>query len=69
MPDLVRVSAVLPEGPVKELRERAAAKGDNLTQGLKTAISTKLFLENEIADGGKVLIKRKDGSTVEVNLP
>jgi hypothetical protein len=68
-PDLVRVSAVLPKEPVEELRDRAAAKGDNLTQGLKTAISTKNFLEHEVAKGGTVLIKRKDGSLVEVHLP
>jgi hypothetical protein len=68
-PDLVRVSAVLPKESVDELRDSAATKGDNLTQGLKSAISTKNFLEKEINDGGKVLIKRKDGSVVEVRLP
>lgn len=68
-PDLVRVSAVLPKESVDELRDKAATKGDSLTQGLKSAISTKNFLEKEIDDGGKVLVKRKDGSLVEVRLP
>jgi hypothetical protein len=69
IPDLVRVSAVLPKESVDELREHAAAKGDNLTQGLKSAISTKLFLDRELEDKGTVLIKRKDGSMVQVILP
>lgn len=69
VPDLVRVSAILPQGSVNELRQRAAAKGDNLTQGLKSAISTQLFLENEIEKGGTVLVKRNDGDVVEVRLP
>jgi hypothetical protein len=69
VPDLVRVSAVLPKESVEELRDTAAAKGDNLTQGLKSAISTKNFLEKEIEHGGTVLVKRKDGSLVEVRLP
>jgi hypothetical protein len=69
IPDLVRVSAVLPKESVDELREHAASKGDNLTQGLKSAISTKLFLDRELANEGKVLIERKDGSMVQVHLP
>lgn len=69
VPDLVRVSAILPKSSVHELRERAATKGDNLTQGLKSAISTQLFLEHEIEQGGTVLVKRKDGNVVEVRLP
>ncbi len=66
---LSRVSAVLPTDAVEELRESSAKKGDNLTQGLKAAINTKVFLDDEIRDGGTILIKRKDGSTVEVKLP
>ncbi len=69
VPDLVRVSAILPESSVSALRKRAAGKGDNLTQGLKSAISTQLFLEDEIEKGGTVLIKRSDGNVVEVRLP
>lgn len=68
-PELVRVSAILPESSVRDLRERAATKGDNLTQGLKSAISTQLFLEHEIEKGGTVLVKRSDGTVVEVRLP
>ena len=69
MTEFVRVSAVLPAATVTELREHAAAKGDNLTQGLKGAITTKLFLDKEVANEGKVLVERKDGSIVEIHLP
>jgi hypothetical protein len=68
-PALSRVSAVLPTEAVEELRESSAKKGDNLTQGLKAAIKTKVFLDDEIDNGGTVLVKRKDGSTVEIKLP
>ncbi len=44
-------------------------KGDNLTQGLKAAISTKLFLDEAVRSGGKVLVKQNDGTLVEVMLP
>jgi hypothetical protein len=66
---LVRVSAILPEKDVTELRQQAAKRGDNLTQGLKAAIATKLYLDDEMSDGGVVLIKRKDDSVVEVRVP
>ncbi len=67
--ELSRVSAILPTESVEELRESSARKGDNLTQGLKAAINTKVFLDEEINKGGTVLVKRNDGSTVEVKLP
>jgi hypothetical protein len=68
-PNLVRVSAILPNEPVQQLRQHAAAKGDNLTQGLKAAINTKLYLDEAVEEGGTVLVRRKDGSLVEVRLP
>lgn len=68
-PELVRVSAILPNDQVQTLRQHSAAKGDNLTQGLKAAINTKLFLDEAVEDGGTVLVKRKDGTIVEVRLP
>jgi len=67
--ELSRVSAVLPTDAVEALRGGAARKGDNLTQGLRAAINTKVFLDDEVSKGGTVLVKRKDGSTVEVKLP
>jgi hypothetical protein len=66
---LVRVSAILPEADVSDLREHAAKRGDNLTQGLKAAIATKLYLDDEVSSGAAVLVKRKDGSMVEVRVP
>lgn len=68
-PEVVRVTANLPGEAVEQLKTNAATKGDNLTQGLKAAISTKLFLDNAIKEGGKVLVKQSDGTLVEVVLP
>jgi hypothetical protein len=68
-PDVVRVTANLPGPAVEQLKTNAAMKGDNLTQGLKAAISTKLFLDDAIRSGGRVLVKQSDGTLVEVVLP
>lgn len=68
-PAVVRVTANLPGPAVDQLKSNAAARGDNLTQGLKAAISTKLFLDEAVAEGGKVLVKQSDGTLVEVVLP
>ncbi len=68
-PEVVRVTANLPGPAVEQLKTNAAMKGDNLTQGLKAAISTKLFLDDAIRSGGRVLVKQSDGTVVEVVLP
>ncbi len=68
-PEVVRVTANLPGPAVEQLKSNAAARGDNLTQGLKAAISTKLFLDDAVKEGGKVLVRQSDGSLVEVVLP
>lgn len=68
-PEVVRVTANLPGPAVEQLKTNAAMKGDNLTQGLKAAISTKLFFDDAIRSGGKVLVKQSDGTLVEVVLP
>ena len=68
-PEVVRVTANLPGPAVEQLKTNAALKGDNLTQGLKAAISTKLFLDEAVQSGGKVLVRQGDGSLVEVVIP
>ncbi len=69
MSDIVKVTTNLPRDAVEELRRDAARKGDNLTQGLKAAISTKLYLDDAVRNGGKVFVERSDGQLVEVRLP
>ena len=68
-PKFVRVTTNLPKDLVDTLRDNATDKGDTLTQGLKGAISTKLLLDKEVRDKSKILIKRKDGSIAELQLP
>lgn len=69
MTPVVRVTANLPSREIDELKKHSAAKGDTLTQGLKNAITTKLFLDDEVSKGNKVLVKRDDGDLVELHLP
>jgi len=68
-PEIVKVTTNLPKEAVDELRADAALKGDTLTQGLKAAISTKLYLDNEVRRGAKVFVQQPDGQMVQLVLP
>ncbi len=69
MAEAYRVTTNLPADLVEKVKSAAADKGDNLTQGIKSALATKVYLDQAVAEGGKVLIERKNGSIVEVHLP
>ena len=69
MADAYRVTTNLPADLVEDVKRLADRRGDNLTQGIKSALSTKVYLDNAVADGGTILIKKKDGSMVEVHIP
>lgn len=65
-----RVTTNLPADLVDEVKFLAAKRrGDNLTQGIKSALSTKVYLDKAVLDGGTILIKKKDGSMIEVHIP
>jgi len=68
-PEIVKVTTNLPKAAVDQLRNDAAEKGDTLTQGLKAAISTKLYLDDEIRKEAKIFVQESDGSVVQLNLP
>ena len=69
MPEIVKVTTNLPKDAVDELRDEATAKGDTLTQGLKDAISTKLFFDREIRSGAKIFVQEPGGQMVQVKIP
>lgn len=69
MANAYRVTTNLPADLIDDVKRLAAKKGDNLTQGIKSALSTKVYLDQAVADGGKILIKKKDGSMIEVYIP
>lgn len=68
-PSVVRVTAKLPGPAVEQLRRNAALRGDTLTNGLKGAIATKLYLDQAVKEGGTALIRKRDGTLVELVLP
>ena len=68
-PEIVRVTSNLPKRIVQELKERSATKGDTLTQGMKAAITTKLFLDEKISEGAEVLVRERDGSLTRLQVP
>lgn len=69
MAEIVKVTTNLPKQIVDDLREDAAQQGDTLTQGLKSAISTKLFLDREIRRGARLMLQEADGTIVQLRLP
>jgi hypothetical protein len=63
---VVKVSFNLPKGELDALRDLAARRHMNMTQALRQAIQTELFIEVQVRDGGKVLIEDRNGRQREV---
>jgi hypothetical protein len=55
----VKMSVNLPDETVDTLRDIAERNGVTLTAALRQAISNEEFLEDELNDGGKLLIEKK----------
>jgi hypothetical protein len=61
-----RVSLNLTRRDLEAAEALARAEGTNRTVAIQRAIQVKKFLRDEVEQGGKVLVQRKDGSLVEV---
>lgn len=66
---ITRLTVNLPTWALDRLRSYATRRGDSLTQALKDAISVKLTIEEEREKGGRVYVRRQDGSHAELLLP
>ena len=62
----VKLSVNLPEDTVSKLREIAEKRGITLTEALRRAISHERFLEDEVENGGKVLVEKPDKTVREI---
>lgn len=57
-----KLSVNLPDEAVEALRELSAREGITMTEALRRAISVQRFLQEQEAEGGKVLVEDKDKS-------
>ena len=63
-PEITKVTVNLPTGMVDKLKRLAAEQSKTFTQVLKEAISLKLFCDEVLNAGGKLLIENPD-KTIE----
>lgn len=57
---LIKTSVTLPEETLNSLREIANRTGTSMADVLRKAITTEKFLQDTVAEGGKVLIEGRD---------
>jgi predicted transcriptional regulator len=56
----VKTSVNLPEPAIEALRELAEKRDTTMTEVLRHAISLEKAIDDEVSEGGKVLIKKGD---------
>lgn len=64
----VKVTVNLPEDAVDFLRAYADERGITMTEALRRLISNESYLVQEVDEGGKVLIEKKDKTVRELVL-
>lgn len=57
---LFKTSVTLPEETLNSLKAMSEKSGASMAEILRKAISTEKFLQDTVAEGGKVLIQEKD---------
>jgi hypothetical protein len=61
-----KVTFNLPDETVQRIKDIAAKNGTTVTEALRQAIESRGFLEDEVDNGGKLLIKDRDQSLKEI---
>jgi hypothetical protein len=64
----VKVTVNLPEDAVAFLKGYAESRGITMTEALRRLISNENYLVQEVEEGGKVLIEKKDKTVRELVL-
>ncbi len=68
MAEKTKLTVNLSEEVTATLKALASERGTSVTEILRQAISTEKFLLTEVKEGGKVLIKDRDGNMKELLL-
>jgi metal-responsive CopG/Arc/MetJ family transcriptional regulator len=61
-----RLSVSLSETDIEKLEELSKSQGITLNEAIRKAIATEHYIQKAIQDKSKILIKREDGSQVEI---
>jgi predicted transcriptional regulator len=61
-----KVTVNLPDETVQAIKDIAAKNGTTMTEALRQAIEGRRFLEDEVDNGNKLLIKSPDQSLREI---
>ncbi len=62
----VKTTVNLPDAMFRQLKVSAESRGDTFTQALKEAISLKIYVDEALAAGGKLLLELSDRSIREI---
>jgi len=62
MSNIVKTSINLPKSTLAELERISKRTGKTMSQIIRESISTGIFLQKSIDDGGKILIEESDKS-------
>lgn len=65
---MTKCSFNVPADTLEQLKQLAAARGGTRTQVIHDAIRTEAYLSRVIHKGGKVLVKRPDGTMEQLVL-
>lgn len=61
-----RVTVNLPTELVKKLQATSSLNNVTVTDVIRRGLQTEMFLNNEVSQGGKILIKRRGNEIVEL---
>jgi len=64
--DLQKVSIDLPSDTLDAIRKIAEHRNLTMTDAIRRAIATESYIEDEIENGGTILVKKPDGTYKEV---
>ena len=64
MGQIVKTSMNLPADSLKTLRDLSEETNTSMAEVVRRAVATERFLRDTSANGGKILIKDKDGESI-----
>ena len=64
--DLQKVSINLPSDTLDAIRKISEHRSLTMTDAIRRAIATESYIEDEIENGGTILVKKPDGTYKEV---
>jgi hypothetical protein len=64
--EVVKASFNIPKDELQALKELATRRGIPVTQALRQAIASELFLQQQVDDGSKLIVESDDGSQMQL---